>query len=350
MQKVEHASNIMTDCTVIYPAFERQGAPIVFESSGYFAPYLSIALQTIINHANPGENYDILILGDGINPIDRQRIFRQIMGRENISIRFIDPRCEVERYIKTARYRYITVNYYRMSLPWILRNYKTALNLGADILLLDDIAPLLRTQLGDDQYIGGAMDLGYIGRLFEDIPQSELDLQYPFEYVNADVMLYHLEAIRRDFKQDDVMEFWQKYHFQCNEQDALNKLFDGHKKLIDLKWNTYPERMTSTKDILCTPPEYIAAWKKALAHPSLVHFAAVPKPWDYPSVCYGSDWWQIARQSVYYEEIMRRLLTPVQHRVSSKLDVRDTLFPKGTRRRKFLKKWFVKPIRWGLNS
>lgn len=350
MPSAKHVSTAMTSCEEIYPAYEKQGAPIVFESSGYFAPYLSIALQTIIEHASSDENYDILILGDGIKPIDRIRILRQIKGMENISIRFIEPQAAVKRYIEAARYRYITINYYRMSLPWLLKNYKVALNLGADILLMEDIAPLLKTQFEDDQYLGGAMDLGYIGRLYEDIPRSELDLKHPFEYVNADVMLFHLEAIRRDFRQDDVMEFWQKYHFQCNEQDALNKLFDGHKKLIDLRWNTYPERMTSTRDILCTPLECIAAWKKALEKPALVHFAAVPKPWDYPPVCYGAQWWHLARQSVYYEEILRRTMMPVQRRVPTKLDMRDTLFPKGTRRRMFLKKLFVKPVRWGLNS
>ena len=350
MQSAKKNHNVELSCANVYPAFEKQGSPIVFESSGYFVPYLSIALQTIIDHVCPEENYDILILGDGITSVDQQRILRQAKGYKNISIRFIEPRIEVDRYINQARYHYITVNYYRMSLPWMLKNYKTAVNLGADILLLEDIIPLLKLEFEESEYLGGAMDLGYIGRLYEDIPWSELNLKKPFEYVNADVMIYHLEAIRRDFDQDMVMEFWQKYHFQCNEQDALNKLFDGHKKIIDLRWNTYPERMTSTKDILCTPPKCIAAWREALRNPALVHFAAVPKPWDYPPVCYGNDWWEIARQSVYYEEILRRMMQPVQHRIPSLLDMRDTIFPKGSRRRKFFKNIFVKPVRWGLDS
>ena len=85
---------------------------------------------------------------------------------------------------------------------------------------------------------------------------------------------------------------------RCADQDALNKLFDGHKQLIDPCWNTYPDRMTSTTDIMCTSPEFIAEWKNCLKDPFLVHFAAVPKPWDYPMIGFGDQWWDVRKKRV----------------------------------------------------
>ena len=51
----------------------------------------------------------------------------------------------------------------------------------------------------------------------------------------------------------------------------------------------------------------INLWKKSLHDPWIIHFAAYPKPWDYPLVGFGDKWWYYARKSVYYEEILRRM-------------------------------------------
>ena len=50
-----------------------------------------------------------------------------------------------------------------------------------------------------------------------------------------------------------------------------------------------------------------------------------------------NDWWEIARQSVYYEEILRRMMQPVQHRIPSLLDMRDTIFRRVAEEEIFLK-------------
>lgn len=333
----------------IYPIFDTEDTPIVFESSGFFIPYLSVALQTILDTADANQNYDIIILGDKIHPSDMDRILTQVANFRNISVRFFEPFEQVRPYVETAVYSYITVNYYRMALPWILRNYKKAVNLGADILVLKDIHQLCELTFEDGKYLAGARDLGYIGRLKEDIPQTELDLAIPEEYINADVLIYNLEGIRADYTLDGVMATWQKHHYRCAEQDALNKLFDGHKQLIDLRWNTYPDRMTSTTDIMCTSPEFIAEWENCLQDPFLVHFAAVPKPWDYPIIGFGDQWWDVAKKSVYYEEIIRRMANPKVHKQSSLAEILDAIFPKGTKRREIVKKFKPKE-KWGLNS
>jgi len=336
--------------TDIFPAFIQPAAPIVFESSGYFIPYLSIALQSMINSSSPDTNYDVIILCDKVKDIDKERLLGLLCDHENFSLRFFDVSGFVSGFIKSARYSYITVNYYRMALPWILKNYDRAVNLGADILIKKDINTLCTREFTrEDAFLAGAPDLGYIGRLKEDIPQSELDLRFPREYVNADILIFNLKRIRECYSLDEMMAFWQKYHFRCAEQDALNKLFDGHKEMLDLHWNTYPDRMTSTVDIMCTTEEEIALWKECLKDPALVHFAAVPKPWSYPVIGYGDDWWKLARQSLYYEEILRRMANQKSKRNSSFREMLDLTLPKGTQRRELAKK--LKPVeKWGLNT
>lgn len=330
----------------IRPEFEDKQA-IVFESSQLFVPYMDVALISLLQHIEDSHNYDIIILTKEIEEYDQQLLQRHAGTKKNVSIRFFDPSPIVKEFYNNARYSYLEINYYRLALPWILKEYDRALNLGADILVNRDVHELINIELSDNVYIAGARDLGYIGRLSIDISKEELGLADPFSYVNADVMLFDLNAIRLNHSIDDVMNPWQKYHLRCAEQDALNMLYNEHVKCFSYKWNLFPERMLSANDISHAPKEFLNEYNKCLDEPYIVHYAAVPKPWDYPMVGYGHLWWAAARQSVYYEEMLRRMgLCSVASQYndthSTARKIVDFLLPAGTRRRSFCKKLFPK--------
>lgn len=293
--------------TEIKPAYPNNNIAIVFETSELFLPYLNVALLSLIDHINDENNYDILILSCELKDYVEVELKRVIKDHNNLSLRIVNPHQMVEKYIQKAHYHYLEINYYRLMLPWILKNYDKAINLGADIIIQKDLAVLYQTELPDSCYLAGAPDLGYHGRLSIDILPSELGMTDPYMYVNADVLLFNLRAIRENINKDTLMNLWQKKQFMCAEQDALNLAFDGHTKLLDLRWNVYPDRMTSEYHIEHAPEKSIADWKSSLADPYIIHYAAVPKPWDYPMVGYGSLWWSYARKSPYYEEIIRRM-------------------------------------------
>ena len=331
----------------IKPIFKEYKNAIVFESSAFFAPYLSVVLISLLKNISKENNYDIIILTHEIDDYDCEILLDIVKDFKNVSLRFFDPTNIVEKYIKESRYKYLDINYYRLSLPWILKEYDRVLNLGADIIIEKDIINLLECKMSDKTYLAGAIDLGYLGRLKMDIPKEELGLCNPEGYINADVLVFDLKNIRREFTQDKVMELWQQYKFRCSEQDALNLLFEKHIKYINLKWNIFPIRMASMEHIMLNKEEMIELWNNCLKDPYIIHYAAYPKPWDYPMVGYGNKWWKYARQSPYYEEFIRRMsLTTVKiYNEENKILGRkclDWLFPKGTKRRQYLKNLFSK--------
>lgn len=291
----------------VLPAHQNENIVIVFETSELFVPYLSVALTSLIDHVSENYNYDILILTHEIKEHDEIELEKIVQKAANVSLRFVDPHHLVEKYIQSARYSYLEINYYRMLLPWILEKYDRAINLGADIIVNHDLADLFHTVLPKGCYMAGAPDLGYHGRLSIDISPDDLGMTDPYTYVNADVLLLDLRAIRDDFSQNSLIDLWQQRQLLCAEQDALNLAFDGHVQLLDLRWNVFPERMNSEFHIMHAPEESVAKWKQSLSDPYIIHYAAVPKPWDFPLVGYGSTWWGYARKSAYYEEIIRRM-------------------------------------------
>lgn len=299
--------NNSENSTEIFPAYDNKNVAIVFETSEFFVPYLSVALLSLVDTVSEEYNYDILILSCEVKEHDEEELRKIVAGRDNIAIRIVNPHQLVEKYIKKAHYNYLEINYYRIMLPWILKNYDKVINLGADLIIKHDLADLFQTALADDCYMAGALDLGYHGRLSIDISPTELGMKDPYKYVNADVLLFHLKAIRENFNCDALMNVWQKKPLMCAEQDALNMAFDGHVHIVDLKWNVYPDRMASEYHIEHAPQKSYMRWKECLNDPYIIHYAAVPKPWDYPMVGYGYEWWSYARRSAYYEEMLRRM-------------------------------------------
>lgn len=326
----------------ILPAFSKNNIAVCFEVSNIFVPSLSVAVLSLINCATDEYNYDVIILSSEISVKDEALLQSMSCNYPNISIRVFNPDSLIETYIENACYRYLEINYYRMALPWILKHYDRVINLGADVLIKRNVADLFYEKMEDTAYLGGAVDLAYQGRLALDISQKELGLEDASAYVNADVLLMNLSGIRRNFSQQDVMLSWQRRFFRCSEQDAMNWLFQGHIHHIDLKWNVFPANMSSEFDILHAPASSVLRWKESLLEPYIIHYAALPKPWQLPCVGYGTAWWCVARKSPYYEELLKNMAQYIeQHRRSNMIDSDSKtlirkLLPAGSIRRKAL--------------
>ena len=351
--KIQYADDIL-------PSFSSNNVAVVFEVSNPFVPYLSVAILSLIASSTHDYNYDIIVLTNEIEQHDSETLQSLCRDKPNICIRFFDPSQMVKTYIATAKYEYLNLNYYRMSLPWILKNYTKVVNLGADIIIRRDIADLFYERMDAATYIGGVMDIGYQGRLSLDISKKELGLENPYEYINADVLILDLEKIRRDFTQDELMESWQKRRFRCAEQDALNWFFSGHIYQLDLRWNVFPEKMSSEYDIMHAPEASRKAWRNCLDNPYIVHYAASPKPWQLPTVGYGLEWWYIAKRSPYYEKMLkamceylethgtfniiesdaRRCAEKILPHGSIRRKIAKTLIPRGSKRWCLLKKFY----------
>ncbi len=310
------------------PVFPNCNNAIVFESSGLYAPYLDVAIRSLISNISDNNYYDIIILTSEIDIYDCNLLRSEIENYNNVSLRFYDPSKLVEPYINTSRYRYLNLNYYRLALPWILQKYEKILNLGMDIVIKKDVSELLKIQMSDTEYIAGVKDLGYIGRLSMDIPKEELNLKNPEGYINADVIVLNNKNIRRDFSLDSVLELWQKYKFRCAEQDAFNVLFENHIHYLDMKWNVFPRKMNSIIHIAHNSDENIQIYKASVKDPYIVHFAAFPKSWDYPTVEYAELWWYYARKSPYYEELIRRMILANKGLIYSKLSFKQKVYNK----------------------
>ena len=294
---------------VIEPAFKGNKRAIVFELSMKFVACFSVCLIALLEHIKQENKYDIVVLTNELRSDVLRTLIKIVKPYPNVRIRFCNPDAVVAPYIQASRHNYFYMCYWKLAFPDIFSEYSRVLHLGADTLLYRDVHELLETELDENTYMAGVLDMGYSGLVrYGEIPADEIGLDSPEHYVNADNLLFNLDVIRRDFSVADLMAWWEPRHVRFVEQDAFNAIFKGHIKMLDTKWNVFPDRTLVTRPVLNNRPEIVAEWQENIKDPYLVHYASNPKPWVEPTIGMGTDWWEYARKSPYYEVLLRDMI------------------------------------------
>lgn len=299
----------------LLPAFSENNVAIVLMSSNYYVPYLTVAIQSIVDYSSQQNNYDIIVLHKEIIDRNQEVIKQHFVENENVSIRFYNPTPIVaEGSFHVAAATYSEEAYYRVLVPWILSHYHKAITLDCDLIAQADLADLYKTQLSPEEYCGAAIDYVYQGMLNGTVvdqlryTKKTIRMKDPYKYINTGVMVLNLKTLREKFTSKYILEYLSSHKFRIQEQDALNALFEDHIKYIDVRWNYYVEVNDFLKISVKYAPmesekEYICAGKK----PYIIHYANNPKPWNVPMIMSGECWWIIARKVPYYEEILFRM-------------------------------------------
>lgn len=350
------------------PFCEENNIPIVLMSSNFYVPYLSVVIQSIIQHANEKNNYDIIVLNKEITSDNKDILLGMCSKYNNISLRFYDPSSKTNnRNFYVAASTYSEEAYYRLLVPWILKDFEKAIVLDCDLIVKRDLADLLNVPMTSDQCIAAVKDVVYQGMLNGIEPdlkiycKNEMKLKNPYNYVNTGVMVYNLVAIRNIMTEEKILNFASSHKFRIQEQDILNVIYEDHIYLLDLRWNYYVKVNEIIKTcITYAPAESAMIYDECRKTPYIIHYANNPKPWNAPSVDLGYEWWQYARLSPYYEEIILRMTASNETRLAvcdlqSRLGLfdhrtgarklADKLLPKGSRRREFAKKLLPKGSR-----
>lgn len=334
----------------LLPAFDKNNTPIVLVANNYYVPYLYVFLKSVVKFSTLNHNYDIIIFQKDFSNTNKM-VLKQLENYKegnNISIRFYNPTYELgdaKFFINTTQVSVET--YYRMLAPWILKAYNKAIVMDCDIIANHDIAELYSTDVSDF-LAAGVADYVYQGWLNGTDPSAfkystkVMGMKNPYNYVNTGVLVMNLTLWREKYTLDEIIKLETNCTFRIREQDLLNVLFEGKLKFIDVRWNYYLPVNESVKYALqFATRKSKKLYDEAYSNPYLVHWASAPKPWVIPSVPMAEKWWNIARETPFYEEVLYRMTTSMYAgggQFSLIRRIADKLLPKGTRRRNLLKR------------
>jgi len=201
---------------------------------------------------------------------------------------------------KDAKAYHLTVEaYYRIFIPDLLKQYEKIVYLDCDLVLFKDVAELYSIDLKGNPL--GAVYCGPSSFLPE---PGEKDLS-KWRMFNSGVLLIDV----RSYKEHRIMEksielIETGEEFAVCDQDVLNKVLLGKVTYLDYKWNVpwhflredFPPLEGVKKE----------AFEQVLTDPYIVHFTSNIKPWNKPDELLAECFWQYARKTIFYEEIIYR--------------------------------------------
>lgn len=314
-----------------FPVFKDNYTAIAMSSSDEYSPYLSVCLQSLIEHSSTNHNYDIIIFERNMTQNHKEKLLCQV-SQPNISLRFVNLSGALNKNIsipKGAHYKEECV--LRLLAPRILSNYKKIIFTDCDLLFQEDIQKLYSI---DTEGYPIAACVDYIMNAHYNIEWADwkeycskiLKLDDIYKYFNTGVMLIDIPKFTEMNIEQVCFDILFGEKMRILEQDALNKALKNNIKFLDSKWNfeALQKQMYDWGFLEAMQPHIKQAYLADRKTHYILHFASARKPWFYPNEELADRWWHYAKKTSFYEEIIYAM---TEHQINESrkilIDIRD---------------------------
>ena len=264
--------------------------PIFFAVDDYYIPFLSVGLQSLIEHSSEEYEYLIKILNINVSEKNKKKI-KKYEG-DNINIEFVDLNYYIDK-VKDKLYTrdyYTKTTYFRLFLPELYPQYDKVLYLDSDIVILEDIANLYNIDIGENLVGAIPDDIIQNGKELQEYAEKVVGVATYKNYFNAGILLMNLEELRKFKFQEKFLYLLGTTKFSvAQDQDYLNRICKGRVKYIDNSWDVMPAPGRNKKD----------------EELKLLHFNLTYKPWRSDNVPYKEFFWKYAKKTEYFNEIQK---------------------------------------------
>ncbi|UQS83113.1 glycosyltransferase family 8 protein [Bombilactobacillus thymidiniphilus] len=266
--------------------------PVFFSVDDHYAPYLAVALNSLVQNSNPDRYYHVIVLCDDLSATNQQQL--QSLTQNQVQLEFVSITDQIKKQITDTdnklRADYFTYTiYFRLFIAELFPQFDKAIYLDADTVVNTDIANLFDISLGAN-WIGAVVD-----RFIVENPETFNYAQQAIgvkgdKYVNSGVLLMDLKALRENHFADHFFQLLNKYHFRslAPDQDYLNAIAKNKIQRLDSKWN-----------VMITFPESTPA--------AIIHWNLFEKPWYYAAAPRQEYFWRYAKNTPYYEQLQQQL-------------------------------------------
>ena len=262
--------------------------PVFFAADENYVPFLSVTLTSMKKYSSPNCNYEIYILYTGELGANAELV--KGLAEDNFNISFVDVSEKIELIQSVMRCRdyYTSAIYFRLFIPDLFPQYKKAIYLDCDIVLLADIAKLYEKDIGEN-YIGAVADevVASVPE-FKAYTKNALGIEASTYFISG-VITMNLEKLRALDFYKTFYGILSSYDFVvAPDQDCLNLICQGKVYYYGGEWNKMPMAGDKT------------------AQPKLIHYNLCMKPWHYEGILFEEYFWEFAKQTPFYEVILEK--------------------------------------------
>lgn len=295
------------------PLFGADEVPVVVTLNKAYIPYFAVMVQSLFGKRDPSRRYEVLVFSLDIEEGDLEEV-RAFTACDGFAIRLVridEHRQELERIVPQESFTLET--FFRLVAPYMLVGFEKVVYLDCDLVVLEDVGELYDTDLGDC-LLAAAIDVGMAGMVGGYLPGERerltgLGIEDPENYFSAGVLVWSLEAFRREFQAHDLFAYAIEKTPRYGDQDTLNYFCQGRVRYLDQRWNTLfdSEGIRVSQIVPFAPNDLQEEYRRARLDPAIFHYAGPIKPWR-DRVDGSWLFWREARQSARYEEVLKNWL------------------------------------------
>ncbi len=307
----------------ILPVF-KDAVPIILSANNEFVPYLAVFIQSVAENSSKQNRYDLVVLHRDITEKNRKILKIMLKEYENFSLRFFDME-EIVQGLSLFVDQHLSVEtYYRLAIQEIMAEYKKVLYLDCDMVMLTDAAKLYQIDV-EGTYLAAVLDVDLAGTIKRDkdrrtYVEQVLKLKDPYRYFQAGVLVLNLDMFRKNFTVKQLFQVAASYQWRQHDQDVLNYLCKENFILLKNEWNVimnWEEGERSRIKIIAEAPMQIYQdYLKSRKNPFIVHYAGYQKPWNVPTCDYAEWFWKYAKNTPYYQQLLKRVMQSGSERIS----------------------------------
>lgn len=298
----------------IKPAFSQNNVPIVFSANDNYVPMLGVEIASIIKSSSPKNNYDIVILMTNISSENKVKLLSLISTHQNFSIRFVNVGPYIYGYnffleSDITNTKYSDEIYFRVLVPALMPSYEKVIFLDADLIVLDDVAKLLKAANNTDM-INAVRDYEGIANCYNNNYErtkyriSEIGIDQFDKYFISGVIVMNTRLFNEKFSAKELLDFAVSKNWKQLDQDLLNHLCKGSVNIIDAAWD-FVEDIYGVYHSM--PKHLFDEYVKSEEKPKIIHYSAKRKPWINISSKYNIPFWEVANTTVFAEELKLKM-------------------------------------------
>ncbi len=278
--------------------------PVVFATNNNYAPYMAVAIQSLIANTNISNMYRVYILYSELEERYISTISK--MAQNNVSINFVNVSARIEKETKDlySRAHYSKEMYYRILIPEIFRPFKKVVYLDCDIIIKDDIANMFNIEIGNS-VLGGVSNISseQMSRYISN--QLKLNVN---EYINSGILIFNCNEFRNNYIKDKCFSLIsQNSQYVCPDQDILNLTCSGKIYYLDMGWNFqwyYNIIDPSREDKITVSDDLLSKYNEVIYNHKILHFTSGVKAWNSPDRKNAFEFWEYATSSPFLTEII----------------------------------------------
>ena len=247
---------------------------ICFASDEGYAPFMGVAISSVLENAAPDEFIRFHILDNGISKLNKQRIDSLKEKYSSYSVSYYPINPSLFRDLPIINSHLSHTAYARLFIGSFLpEDLERLIYLDCDIFVKSSLSDLFETQL-EGCILGGVPDMGIMEKARKE------EHPWPYQegmYVNSGVLLIDLVRWRKEEVEKRLWQYTEapRYPLQFEDQDIINFALCGRIKELPFTWNG----LMSMGNAIFDKTTGIRSLRRSLLDCKIVHFASPAKPW-----------------------------------------------------------------------